>query len=54
MDFDLHMVYCIKLNNPVTREWDEADWLDPLIPKSRGGQGLLYKHHKFTNNVLID
>ena len=31
MDFDLNMVYCIIQNYPVTWEWDEADWLDPLI-----------------------
>ena len=30
-DFDLHLVYFIMLNCPVTREWDEADWLDPLL-----------------------
>ena len=29
--FDLHMVYCIMKNYPVTREKDEADWLDPLL-----------------------
>ena len=28
---DLHLVYFIVLNFPVTREWDAADWLDPLF-----------------------
>ena len=31
LDFDLHLVYFIMQNCQVTREWDEADWQDPLI-----------------------
>ena len=27
------MVYCNMQNYLVIREWDEADWLDPLIPR---------------------
>ena len=27
----LHLIYFIMQNYPVTREWDEADWLDPLL-----------------------
>ena len=30
-DLDLHLVYFTVQNFPVTREWNEADWLDPLI-----------------------
>ena len=30
LDFDLRFVYFIIQNYPVTREWDEADWLEPL------------------------
>ena len=30
-DFDLHLIYFIMQKFPVTREWDEADWLDPLL-----------------------
>ena len=31
LDFDLHSVYFIMQNYPVTREWDETNWLDPLV-----------------------
>ena len=31
LDFDLCFAYFIIQNYPVTREWNEADWLDPLI-----------------------
>ena len=31
MYFDLHLVNFIMQNYPVTRESDEADWLDPLL-----------------------
>ena len=30
-DFNQHLVYFIKQNYPVTRECNEADWLDPLV-----------------------
>ena len=30
-DFDLHLDYFIMQNFPVTREWDEANWPNPLI-----------------------
>ena len=33
LDVDLHLVYFIMQNYPVTREWDEVDWLDPLVMK---------------------
>ena len=29
--FDLHLVYFIMQNYPVKREWDQTDWLDPLV-----------------------
>ena len=34
--FYLHLVYFIMKIYPVTREWDEADWLDPFVNKGRG------------------
>ena len=29
--FQLHLVFFLMQNLPVTREWYEADWLDPLL-----------------------
>ena len=31
LDFDLNFVNFIMQNNQITREWGEADWLDPLL-----------------------
>ena len=31
LDFDLLLVYLIMQSYLATREWDEVDWLDPLI-----------------------
>ena len=31
LDLDLHLVYFIMQNYPVTREWNEDDWLVPLL-----------------------
>ena len=31
LDLDLNLVYFIMQNHPVTREWTQADWLDPLL-----------------------
>ena len=31
--FYLHLVYVIMQIYPVTRECDEADWLDPFLPE---------------------
>ena len=33
LDFYLSLVYFIMQNYLVTREWDETDWLDPLISR---------------------
>ena len=35
LDLDLNLVFFIMQNNQFTREWNEADWLDPLIPNQQ-------------------
>ena len=34
-DFYLHLVYFIMKIYPVTKEWEEADWLDPFLTYSQ-------------------
>ena len=31
LDFDQYLVYFYIQNYPVTRDWYEADWLDPIL-----------------------
>ena len=43
--FNLHLVYLIMQIYPVTREWDEANWLDPFISRGHNGHPLLFWYH---------
>ena len=31
---DLHFVFFIMQNYPFRREWNKADWMDPLVSNS--------------------
>ena len=40
LDFDLYLVYFVMQNYTITREWDGADWLDPLLCVDQGNHHI--------------
>ena len=46
LDSDLHLVYFIMQNNPVTRELGEANWLEPLIFRCKFQFAITYFWNK--------